>query len=126
MLFIYQLLINIDLLMTVETSPTYVITSPNSTFTMTCTARAEVDGQGLPLVIVWTHICICQCSACGTFELKSTEYTTTGSPESGYQSILTTTANDTIVYRCTARVSTVREFNDTIVIVHGMFTQYTS
>ena len=112
--------------MTVETSPTSVITSPNSPFTVTCTARAEVDGQGLPLVIVWTHICICQCSAYATFELKSTEYTTTGSPENGYQSILTTTANDTIVYRCTARLSTVREFNDTTVIVQGVFTQFTS
>ena len=51
----------------------------------------------------------------------STEYTTTGSPVSGYQSILTTTLNDT-TYWCTAVVSTAREFNETI--VKGMYTHY--
>ena len=39
-------------------------------------------------------------------DVPSTDYETTGSPEDGYQSILTTTENDTentISYRCRAR-----------------------
>ncbi|CAI8013743.1 hypothetical protein GBAR_LOCUS8669 [Geodia barretti] len=56
----------------------------------------------------------------GRSELMPTLYTTTGSPERGYQSVLTTSENDTvntIIYRCTATVSSYSNFSETIVHV---------
>ncbi|CAI8041878.1 hypothetical protein GBAR_LOCUS23235, partial [Geodia barretti] len=44
-----------------------------------------------------------------------TLYTTTGSPERGYLSVLTTSDNDTvntIIYRCTATISSYSSFSD--------------
>ncbi|CAI8019752.1 hypothetical protein GBAR_LOCUS11852, partial [Geodia barretti] len=50
-----------------------------------------------------------------------TLYTTTGSPERGYRSVLTTSENDyVIVYRCTATVSSYSNFSDTIVHVKAI------
>ena len=93
---------------------------------MTCTARAEVDGQGLPVeVLRWVRITTSPSGSLEYFKLNSTDYdiTTTGSPESGYQSILTTTEkNDTatmIIYLCRARISTTKNFSKVFVIIKG-------
>ena len=111
-----------------EVSPSSVIISPNDQFTVTCTARAEVDGQGLPVIILiaWSHAK----SPSGLNEsfLNPTEYsiTKTGSPESGYKSILTTTENDTvnmIIYQCKAKMATYSSeirVMDVTVVVKGM------
>ena len=93
-----------------QISPSSVTISPNDQFTVTCTARAEVDGQGYPVLMgmSWVRITKLPSGSMRVSQLRPTEYniTTTGSPESGYQSILTTTENDTvnmIIYRCTAK-----------------------
>ena len=98
---------------------------------MTCTARAEVDGQGLPVeVLRWIRITTSPSGSVKYFRLNSTEYdiTTTGSPEGGYQSILTTTENDTvnmIIYRCRARISDTKNFSDVIVTIEGWHISFT-
>ena len=54
----------------------------------------------------------------GPSELMPTLYTTTGSPERGYQSVLTTSENDTIiVYRCTAKTLRYSESKDTTAFI---------
>ena len=112
-------------ILTVEVSPSSVTFSPNDQFTVTCTAKAEVDGQGLPVEILrWVRITTSPSGSLNYFRLHSTEYdiTTTGSPESGYHSILTTTENDTvnmIIYRCRARISDTKNFSDVIITVPG-------
>ena len=62
--------------------------------------------------------------------VKSTEYVRSGSPESGYQSILTATENDTvnmIIYRCKAKMPSYRyhetDNSNTTVTVVGMTVQ---
>ena len=110
-----------------EVSPSSVTISPNDQFTVTCTARAEVDGQGLPVeVLRWVRITTSPSGSVNYYRLDSTDYiTTTGSPESGYQSILTTTENDTvnmIIYRCRARILTnfdTKNFSDAILTLEG-------
>ena len=114
-----------DPILTVEVSPSSVTISPNDQFTVTCTARAEVDGQGVPVrVLRWVRITNSSSRSMKYSQLNSTEYdiTRTGSPESGYQSNLTTTENDTvnmIIYRCRARISDTKNFSDVIVTVEG-------
>ena len=115
-----------DPILTVEFSPSSVTISPNDQFTVTCTARAEVDGQGLPVdVLRWVRITTSpSCSINHDSTLNSTKYniTRTGSADSGYQSILTTTENDTvnmIIYRCRARISNTKNFSDVIVTISG-------
>ena len=108
-----------------EVSPSSVIISPNDQFTVTCTARAEVDGQSIPVeVLRWVRITTSLSGSINYSQLNPTEYdiTRTGSPESGYQSILTTTENDTvnmIIYRCRARISDTNKFSDVIVTIEG-------
>ncbi|CAI8013974.1 hypothetical protein GBAR_LOCUS8789, partial [Geodia barretti] len=100
----------------VETSPESLTTSPNTQFSVNCTARAEVDGQSIPVDIEWIRIAISPPS--GPSELMPTLYTTTGSPERGYQSVLTTSENDTIiVYRCTAKTLRYSESKDTTAFI---------
>ena len=112
-------------ILTVEIAPSSVTISPNDQFTVTCTARAEVDGQSLPVeVLRWVRITTSPSGSVNYFRLNSTEYdiTRTGSPESGYQSILTTTENDTvnmIIYRCRARIFDTKNFSDVIVTIEG-------
>ena len=93
-----------------QISPSSVTISPNDQFTVTCTARTEVDGQSLPVLMAmsWIRITKLPSGSMRVSQLRPTEYniTTSGSPESGYQSILTTTENDTvnmIIYRCIAK-----------------------
>ena len=75
---------------------------------MTCTASAEVNSQRVPLEITvgWKRRSQSSDGAATFSDVPSTDYVTTGSPEDGYQSILTTTETDTesiISYRCRAR-----------------------
>ena len=77
--------------------------------------------------IEWIRIAISPPS--GPSQLMPTLYTTTGSPERGYQSVLTTSEkNDTvntIIYRCTATVSSYSSFSDTTVyLLKGTKTIY--
>ena len=117
-------------ILTVEVSPSSVTISPNDQFTVTCTARAEIDGQNLPVEILrWGRITTSPSGSVNFYRLNSTEYdiTRTGSPESGYLSILTTTENDTvnmIIYRCRARISTnstTKNFSDVIMSIEGLY-----
>ena len=82
--------------------------SPYNQFTVTCTASAEVNGQSVPLEMTMEWLRRIQpSSGAATFSpVSSTDYVTTGSPEDGYESILTTTETDTvntISYHCRAR-----------------------
>ena len=109
-------------ILTVKVSPSSVTISPNDQFTVTCTARAEVDGQSLPVeVLRWVRITTSPSGSLNYFRLHSTEHgiTTIGSPEGGYQSILTNTENDTVIYRCSARISATNNFSDAIVTIEG-------
>ena len=98
---------------------------------MTCTARAEIDGETVPLEIIiqWTRITVSHSSSMNTSQIPSTEYNTTsiGSPNRGYQSILTTTetgTHNTITYRCRARLlddsdTIIKQTSDITVTVEG-------
>ena len=95
----------------VQTSPSSIRilnVSPYNQFIVTCTASAEVNGQTVPLemTIRWQRRSQPLGGAASFSAVTSTDYETTGSPEDGYQSILTTTETDTvntISYRCRAR-----------------------
>ena len=78
---------------------------------MTCTARAEVDGQSVPvlLLMAWSRITTSLSGSINESHVTYTEYVGSGSPESGYQSILNTAESDTvnmIIYRCRAIIPT--------------------
>ena len=95
--------------------------APYNQFTVTCTARAEFNGETIPLEITieWRRKFV---------PLSSSDpiYMTTGSPESGYQSILSTTEMNAmnIIYSCLARLAV-----DSLIIgqdnihlqVHGVY-----
>ena len=124
------------LILVVDTSPSsvYVLNvPPYNQFTVTCTARAEIDGETVPLEIIirWTRITVSQSGSMNTSSVPSTDYNTTaiGSPNRGYQSILTTTETDTdntIAYRCRAWLlddsdtTTITQTSDITVTVEGM------
>ena len=103
--------------------------SPYNQFTVTCTASAEVNGQSVPLEMTMEWIRRTQpSSGVATFSrASSTDYATTGSPEDGYKSILTTAETDTvntISYRCRARNTIGRidwVASDSIVEFVGMY-----
>ena len=96
----------------VQTSPSSIRilnVSPYNQFTVTCTASAEVNGQRVPLemTIEWRRRSEPSSGAASFSNVPSTDYETTGSPEDGYQSNLTTTETDTvntISYCCRAKV----------------------
>ena len=76
---------------------------PYNQFTVTCTARAELNGETIhfDITIEWQRNLVL---------LSSSDqiYMTTGSPESGYQSILSTTETDTqnrVIYQCIAQLT---------------------
>ena len=120
-----------------DTSPSSVCVlnvPPYNQFTVTCTARAEIDGETVPLEIIirWTRISVSQSGSMNismtASQISSTEYNTTaiGSPNRGYQSILTTTETDianTITYRCRATPAEdsakIRQTSDITVTVEG-------
>ena len=116
-----SLSLSLDLLLVVETSPESLITSHNIQFSVNCTARAEVDGKPLTVTIEWRRV-----TPSGTSELMPALYTTTGSPERGYQSVLTTSENDstvnTTLYCCNATASGYSSFSDITVILEVLST----
>ena len=93
--------------------------APYNQFTVTCTARAELNGETIPLEITieWRRNGI----------PLSSIYMTTGSPESGYQSILRTTETDSmnrVLYQCIARLavdSFIRKNSNTYLQVQGVY-----
>ena len=102
--------------------------SPYNQFTVTCNATAEVEEETVPLemTVDWIRRSEPQFApGMMNTSIPSTEYMTTGSPEDGYQSILTTTETDTenrISYRCRARLvvdSSIQGANDTTLDVVG-------
>ena len=116
-----------------DTSVCVLNVPPYNQFTVTCTARAKIDGETVPLEIniQWTRISVSQSGSMNASQIPSTEYNATaiGSPNRGYQSILTTTETDidnTITYRCRARLlddsdnTTSRQTSDITVTVEGM------
>ena len=112
-------------ILTMEVSPSSVTISPNDQFTVTCTVRAEVDEQDHHVIIGigWSRITKSPSGSTNESQLSPNEYKTTGSPESGYQSILTTTENDTvnmIIYRCRARMASYLIDTSDFVTVEGM------
>ena len=108
--------------------PSSVTISPNDQFTVTCTARAEVDGQDRHVFIGigWSRITKSPSGSINKSFVGSNEYVGSGSPESGYQSILTTTENGTvniIIYHCRAKIPSHRDgisVLDVTVTVKGM------
>ena len=116
-----SLSLSLDLLLVVETSPESLTTSHNIQFSVNCTARAEVDGEPLRVTIEWRRV-----TPSGTSELMPALYTTTGSPERGSQSVLTTSENDstvnTTLYRCNATASGYSSFSDITVILEVLST----
>ena len=118
-----SLSLSLDPLLVVETSPESLTTSHNTQFSVNCTARAEVDGEPLRVTIEWRRV-----TPPGTSELMPALYTTTGSPERGYQSVLTTSENDstvnTTIYRCTASTYNHSSSSDTTVYFEGIGNQW--
>ena len=114
----HSLSLSLDPLLVVETSPELVTTSHNIQFSVNCTARVEVDGEPLRVTIEWRRV-----TPSGTSELMPALYTTTGSPERGYQSVLTTSENDstvnTTIYRCTASTYKHSNSKDATVVIRG-------
>ena len=103
----------IDLTLVVQISPSSVRVldvAPYNQFTVTCTARAEVNGEVVPynLTIAWIRRKEEDPSKPTFAVVDPTQYDTTVLPDHGYQSILTTTENDTqniIGYRCRANLT---------------------
>ena len=96
--------------------------APYNQFTVTCTARAELNGETIPLEITieWRR----------NFVLLSSSdpiYMTTGSPESGYQSILSTTETESqnrVIYQCLARLAVdglIRENSNAYLQIQGVY-----
>ena len=120
-LVLMSLSLSLDPLLVVETSFESLTTSHNIQFSVNCTARAVVDGEPLTVTIEWRRV-----TPSGTSELMPALYTTTGSPEGGYQSVLTTSENDstvnTTIYRCTATANNHSSFSDATVYFEGIET----
>ena len=96
----HHVLLSLDPLLLVETSPESLTTSPNTQFSLNCTARAMVDGETVPLNldIEWLRIDMF------LDMLSSTLYNKTEDPERSSGSILTSTEDGTVnntIYRCT-------------------------
>ena len=117
-------------MLVVDTSVCVLNVPPYNQFTVTCTGRAEIDGETVPLEIIiqWTRITVSQSGSMNASQISSTEYNATaiGSPNRGYQSILTTTETDIaniITYRCRATLgedsANNRQTSDITVTVEG-------
>ena len=96
---------------------------PYNHFTVTCNASTEVEGETVPLemTVDWVR----RAGPDSFSNVPYTDYVTTGSPEDGYQSTLTTTETETrkeIYYRCRARLvvdSSIQGIRDTALTVEG-------
>ena len=51
----HHVLLSLDPLLVVETSPESLTTSPNTQFSLNCTATAMLDGETVPVEIEWGH-----------------------------------------------------------------------
>ena len=94
----HHVLLSLDPLLVVETSPESLITSPNTQFSLNCTARAMLDGEIVPLSlkIEWDRIP-------QSDQLMSTQVE---GVKMGIVSTLTTTEDGSvkrIIYRCTTK-----------------------
>ena len=98
--------------------------APYNQFTVTCTARAELNGETIPLEITieWRKNGILLSSSDPIYNIM-----TTGSPESGYQSILSTTETESrnrVLYQCLARLAVdrlIRENSNTYLQIQGVY-----
>ena len=80
----------------VETSQSSLdvpIKFPHNLCNVTCTVHAEVKGQRVPLDInvIWVYRKVSQQNFVSFSNIASIHFTTTGSPEDGYFSVLDTT-----------------------------------
>ena len=97
----HHVLLSLDPLLVVETSPESLTTSPNTQFSLNCNVRAMLDGETVPVEIEWDRL-----SVSPSFSLSHVMpmlYTTTRSPGGGYQSTLSTAeigTADVIAYLC--------------------------
>ena len=90
----HHVLLSLDPLLVVETSPESLTTSPNTQFSLNCTARAMVDGETVPVEMKW------ECGSANELMINTTE-----DQERGTVIILTSSEDGTvnsIIYRCTA------------------------
>ena len=85
----HHVLLSLDPLLVVETSPESLTTSPNTQFSLNCTARAMLDGESIALDMEWMYRVVFPLSI--SFEvIPSSLYTKSGTPDRGYESILET------------------------------------
>ena len=115
----HHVLLSLDPLLVVETSPESLTTSPNTQFSLNCTIRTVVDGENASLNIFldieWLRI---DPSSASPEVVSSTLYTITRVQKGGYLSVLTTAENDTVnnvTYRCTANSL---YFSETTISLH--------
>ena len=117
----HHVLLSLDPLLVVETSPESLTISPNTQFLLTCTTRAMADGE----IVYIPHINM-QFSRISISPFGRRVVSTVSS--SCYMNlypkrcIVTTAESDTtsiIVYRCTITQSGVSIFSDTTVTVHA-------
>ena len=52
----HHVLLSLDPLLVVETSPESLTTSPNTQFSLTCTVRAIADGETVPVKLEWERV----------------------------------------------------------------------
>ena len=93
----HHVLLSLDPLLVVETSPESLTTSSNTQFSLNCTARAVVDGETVPVEIEWERV-----SSGSANELM---INTIEDEERGTVIILTSSEDGTvnsITYYCTA------------------------
>ena len=93
----HHVLLSLDPLLVIETSPESLTTSPNTQFSLNCTARAMVDGETVPVEMEWERV-----SSGSANELM---INTIEDQERGTLIILTSSEDGTvnsIIYHCTA------------------------
>ena len=111
----HHVLLSLDPLLVVETSPESLTTSPNTTFSLNCTVRAMADGEIFPvgMSIEWTRMALYPLPYFSK-RISSTLYNNLPEGLNGsYQNTLTTTENGTInfiIYQCLAKTATSSSF----------------
>ena len=109
----HHVLLSLDPLLVVETSPESLTTSPNTQFSLNCTVRAMVDGETVPVEIYWMR------TDPLSGPLSNNLYSTTEISQGDYLSVLTTTehgtSNSNIIYRCTVKTSHCSNFSEVII-----------
>ena len=103
----HHVLLSLDPLLVVETSPELLTTSPNTQFSLNCTFRAMADGETVPVEIGWMRT---------DPSFARYLYNTTEISGGDNLSVLTTaehgTSNSTIIYRCTVKTSHCSNFSE--------------